>query len=73
MKCFNCKKEIKQESEQIHIGDGDFVCGNECEKDFLAKRSSFFTHIGNDDWYESEFPELIKKEVKGLNREDLSK
>ena len=58
MKCFNCKKEINQESEQIHIGDGDFVCGNECEKDFLAKRSSFFTHIGNDDWYKNEFREL---------------
>ena len=58
MKCFDCKNEINQESGEIHIGDGDFVCNVECEKNFLKKRTSFFTHIGNDDWYKNEFWEL---------------
>jgi hypothetical protein len=55
MKCFQCKKEIKNELDSIHIGDGDFVCNKICEQNFINKRNSFFNNIGNDKWYEDNY------------------
>ena len=55
MKCFACKNEIENESESIHIGDGDFVCNKECEKKHIEKREEFFDNIGNDKWYEKNY------------------
>ena len=36
MKCFVCQKEIDPEWDRnlIHIADGDFVCGEECDVKF---------------------------------------
>ena len=53
MKCFNCKKEITDEIKSIHIGDGDFVCGDKCEKEYIKNKDIFFKNIGNDKWYEN--------------------
>jgi hypothetical protein len=54
MKCYVCKQEIDEiDPKMIHIGDGDFVCNEKCEIEFEKKRSNFFNHIGNDEWYQS--------------------
>lgn len=51
MKCFVCKKEIKDELKMKHIGDGDFVCDDKCEKKFEKEREEFFNNISDDNWY----------------------
>lgn len=53
MKCFNCKKEITDESKSIHLCDGDFVCDENCKKEYREKRYEFFNNIGNDEWYKN--------------------
>jgi hypothetical protein len=61
MKCFNCKEGIKNESKAILLSsDGDFVCDEECQKDYNLKKDSFFRNIGNDDWYEANYFPLSK-------------
>ena len=53
MKCFNCKKEIKNEIKSIHIGDGDFVCDDKCKKEYIKLKDVFLKNIGNDKWYKN--------------------
>jgi len=50
MKCFECKKEIKNESLMEHIGDGDFI-HEACSENFKKNRKDFFENIGDDRWY----------------------
>jgi hypothetical protein len=50
MKCFQCKKNILDESVSVHIGDGDFV-HTECEKKYENEKGEFFKNVGDDNWY----------------------
>lgn len=50
MKCFVCKNEIK-EMNPIHLGDGDFVCNEKCEKKFNKEKDDFFKNINDDGWF----------------------
>lgn len=52
MKCFECKSEIENEYESIHIGDGDFVCSQNCESKYEEGKEEFFKNVGNDNWYQ---------------------
>lgn len=61
MKCLNCENDIKNELKAILLSDdGDFVCGEECRKDYNLKKDSFFRNIRNDDWYEKNYFPLSK-------------
>ena len=51
MKCFQCKKQIENESTMVHIGDGDFV-HSQCKEKFENDKNEFFKNIGNDNWYQ---------------------
>ena len=50
MKCFECKKEIKDSDEAQHISDGDFV-HLECIKLFESNKKEFFENIDNDVYF----------------------
>ncbi|OGF27448.1 hypothetical protein A2331_00600 [Candidatus Falkowbacteria bacterium RIFOXYB2_FULL_34_18] len=46
MKCFQCKKEITNESKMILISaDGDFVCGQNCKDKYETEKAHFFNEI----------------------------
>lgn len=53
MKCFQCKTEIHNEFQMIHLGDGDFVCNETCKIKFEQKRNEFFDNIHDDVWYDN--------------------
>ena len=50
MKCFECNKEIENESLMKHVGDGDFV-HSECFDGFIKNKEEFFENVGDDKWY----------------------
>ncbi len=52
MKCFQCKKEIENETKMTHMGDGDFV-HDHCLNDYEKEKDEFFENIKNDGWYEN--------------------
>lgn len=61
MKCFACKKEIKNEHDaKLISADGDFVCNSDCEKKYKTDKQEFFNNIGNDQWYEKNYFPLNK-------------
>tara|TARA_Y100000310_G_C20514350_1_gene730438 strand:- start:144 stop:338 length:195 start_codon:yes stop_codon:yes gene_type:complete len=46
MRCFKCKKEIIYEYKAILIScDGDFVCDENCKKNYIIERDRFFNDI----------------------------
>jgi hypothetical protein len=51
MKCFECKKQIEDEVNSIHVGDGDFV-HKECYKKYESSKAKFFKNIHKNEWYE---------------------
>jgi hypothetical protein len=51
MKCFECKKQIEDEVNSIHVGDGDFV-HKECHTKYESSKAEFFKNIHNNQWYE---------------------
>lgn len=52
MKCFQCRKEIIDKTKiKLLSSDGDFVCDDICEENFIKKRNEFFENIDNDEWY----------------------
>ena len=59
MDCFNCKEIISNENLMIHLGDGDFVCDNKCNIEFKKERDTFFSEIGNNEWYEENYFKLL--------------
>ena len=52
MKCFECNKEIGNELEMVHVGEGDFVHAN-CFSKFENKKAEFFDNIQSDEWYDN--------------------
>ena len=54
MKCFVCKKEIKDERQKVLLNqDGDFACNENCRIRYEKEREEFFNNIGNDAWYKN--------------------
>jgi hypothetical protein len=51
MKCFECKEQIEDELNSIHVGDGDFV-HKECHTKYESSKAEFFNNIHNNHWYE---------------------
>jgi hypothetical protein len=51
MKCFECKEQIKDDRNSIHVGDGDFV-HKECYKKHEKSKAEFFKNVHNNQWYE---------------------
>jgi len=58
MKCFQCKKKIEGDGVLISV-DGDFVCDDNCKKEFEEQKDDFFNRIMNE--------ELFKKWLTGEN------
>lgn len=56
MKCFSCRKEIKNESEMVSLGgDGDFVCNEKCKLKHEKDKKEFFDNIDKNEWYHNKF------------------
>jgi hypothetical protein len=52
IKCVNCKGDAEKYGPGILVSpDGDFVCSEECEKEFITKREEFFNNIHDDDYF----------------------
>lgn len=52
MKCFVCKKEIKNDELTAILisGDGDFACSEKCKKQYQNDERMFFDNIDNDEF-----------------------
>lgn len=50
MKCFHCRKEIKNELDVVIMGpDGDWVCNKQCEEAYKKEKDHFLNVIIHDD------------------------
>ncbi len=50
MKCFQCKKEIKNEAEMVILNaDGDVGCNTICQQNYIKERDHFFNVIVHDE------------------------
>ena len=65
MKCFECKEQIKDDRNSIHVGDGDFV-HKECYKKHENSKAEFFKNVHNNQWFEKWLYERLKQSGGGM-------